>query len=287
MAIPGLKPNYDVRAKVRIGEKKEKAGGKSYPSAVDYFICDDPEFQLLAGDKPKELRVIFPFETPDEVFPTGMEMWRGKQLSCYSKGEPVDRTPGAAAIAYRVNALLKPEDDKVGPPMGRGKERTPIVCPFRSCAFFKDKSCKPMGRVQFFLEGGAVDAVYQIDTKSWNTIEGFTAALAGAAAKGDLRGRVFVLSVEIVSKATQKFPVMSLKEADVNIATADDVEKADALVALRGAVEHGGETFIRQSLAAALDRTNPGWRDKPAITARIKEVGVPAAAKAMLERYGL
>lgn len=281
MAIPGLKPSYDVRAKVRIGEKKKTSGGKEYPAAVDYFICDDPEFQLLAGDKPKQLRVIFPFQTAEDNFPTGLEMWRGKQLSCYSKGEQKDGN----TVAYRVNGLLNGVT-QIGEAMGRGKERTPIVCPFRTCAFFKSKDCKPMGRLQFFLDGGSVESVYQIDTKSWNTIEGFEASLAAFAAKGDLRGRVFLLSVAIEQKANQKFPVMSLKEAAVNINSERDVAVADVLLDLRAHLEPGRDEGDRRlSLARALDVTNPGWRDTPAVAARIKEIGLIKAAEGLLARY--
>lgn len=285
MAIPGMKPSYDVRAKVRIGEKKKTAKGKEYPASVDYFICDDPEFAVIAGVKPKELRIVLPFQTAGDNFSTGLEFWRGKQLTCYSKGET--HAPSGLPIAYRVESMVAASDVKVGEPMGRGGERQPIACAFRECAFFKARDCKPMGRLQFFLEGGSVDQVYQLDTKSWNTIEGVDASLIAAAAGGDLRGRVFLLSVAIVQKATQKFPVVSLKEAPVNVLTSDDVCRADALLPLIGAVESGDDALIRRALAGALDVTNPGWKSNPDFVARITEIGVLEAAKGLLKRYDL
>jgi hypothetical protein len=128
-----LKPNYDVRAKVRIGEKKVSAKGKEYPSATDYFLCDDEEFQRLYPGKPKELRILLPFAAPADAFSTGLEAWKGKVLSCYSKGE------GDPPLAYRKTGIggLPLEGETIrGEPMGKGKERTPITCRFRECPVF-------------------------------------------------------------------------------------------------------------------------------------------------------
>lgn len=280
MAIPGLKPSYDVKAKVRIGKKNEKG----YPQSVDYFICDDPEFVSRCPGAPKELRIEFPFADAADNFSTGLEYWRGKQLSCYSKGEE----KAGETVAYRVNSLLG-EFKVIGDPMGRGKERTPIACPFRSCPNFEARECKPMGRLQFFLAGENTmrDEVYQLDTKSWNTIEGMEATLAQA--RGDLRGRTFILTVAMEQKANQRFPVVSLREEAVKIENANDVEIADVLLFLRTAVDtyESNPTALRPALAAALDATRPGWRDKPEFAARIKEVGVVFAANNLLDRYEL
>jgi hypothetical protein len=173
VAIPGLKPNYDVRAKVRIGEKKQTSGGKEYPSATDYFICEDDEFQKLYPGKPKKLRILLAFGAPADAFSTGLEMWRGKFLACYSKGEK-STAEGNPYVAYRRQKMKQGGRDidllagerVIGEPMGQGKERTPIACRFRECPFFQTKECKPMGRLQFFLEGGRTDAVLQLDTKA-------------------------------------------------------------------------------------------------------------------------
>lgn len=290
LAIPGLKPNYDVRAKVRIGEKKVSAKGKEYPSATDYFLCDDEEFQRLYPGKPKELRILLPFAAPADAFSTGLEAWKGKVLSCYSKGE------GDPPLAYRKTGIggLPLEGETIrGEPMGKGKERTPITCRFRECPVFKARDCKPMGRIQFFLEGGRNDAVLQVDTKAWNSIEGIEATLASASSKGDLRGRVFILSVTIHKKGNQNFPVLSLREADVLVKDENDLKIADALVQLRkhhdarvsGVIEHDED--VRLALVDALELTNPGWRGNDEFTARIREIGVVTAAHGLLATYDL
>ena len=47
--------------KIRLGIKKEKADGIPYPSPTDYFACPD-EVRKVFGEKPKELRIMFPTE---------------------------------------------------------------------------------------------------------------------------------------------------------------------------------------------------------------------------------
>lgn len=66
-----------------------------------------------------------------------------------------------------------------------------------------------------------------------------------------------------------------------------DIANADALLPLISALEHPSGSDLRQALASALDVTNPGWRDRPEVAARIRDVGVAAAADGLLKKYGL
>ena len=87
MPVPGIAPELELRAKVRVGDK----GPNGYPRALDHFISDDPSFAALAGEKPKALRVRFPYAEAARCFPTGMENWKraasGPILACYTKGD--------------------------------------------------------------------------------------------------------------------------------------------------------------------------------------------------------
>jgi len=279
MAIPGTRPDLPVRAKVRIGEKRKAANGKEYPAATDHFVSEDPSFLLIAGDNPKQLRIVLPFAKPEENFSTGLEYWRGKQLTYYSKGE------GDPPLAYRVESEVKDWDTVRGEKMGR--DRIPVTCRVRDCVFLKDKACKPMGRLQFFLAGDARDkGVYQIDTKSWNTIEKIEPFLTMI---GDPRERVLLLSVEMVQKGRDKYPVISLEVEPVEVNTPEDAKLADALIALDKAVQADAapdmdDMRTKLALTALLDITNAGWRQNPDFVQRIKDVGATAAAKKMLER---
>jgi hypothetical protein len=270
-----FKPSYDVRAKVRIGVKKQTAGGKEFPASVDYFVCDDAEFTRLFAAKPKVIRIRFPFDRALDNFTTGLEWWRGKQLTCYTKDDGT-----VPPVAFRNKDQVTPEFTAVGGPMGN--DRLPVSCLFRSCPQFRTKDCKPMGRLIFFLDGGRTDSVLELDTKSWNSIEGIQASMTQL---GSTSGRVFELRVEIQQKATKKFPVLSITEADVDVNTDQDVKLADQLLRLAAALSTNDEGIIRSELAGTLELTNPGWRQNEKFIERIKAVGVTQAATGLLTKY--
>ena len=269
MAIPGLKPTFAVRSKVRVGEKRKTASGKEIPASTDYFIGEGIEGQ------PKELLIYFPFQQAEDNFSTGLEWWRGKQLTCYSKGE------GDPPLAYRVKDMVGDAEVR-GEPMGR--DRVPVTCPVRDCEFLKDKSCKPMGRLQFWIDGLDRRAgVFQLDTKAWNSIENIEATLSQYP---DLRGIPFKLSVSFTQRGTSRFPELYLEE-HVEINNDADVAVADALVQLRKAVDEDTDGVARERLADLLDLTVAGWRERPEVIDRIKELGVMEASRKTLDRYGV
>lgn len=292
MAIPGSKPEYEVRAKVRIGKKTTSRGGKEIPTSVDHFICDEPEFLRVVGEGKKELRIFLPFQHGEDAFRSGLEWWQGQMLVCYAKGDEQDGKPVALRKASMkrggstVNLLAGTEllsDETVG------NDRRRIVCPVRECPVLKKKDCKPMGRLQFWIDGiGRDGGVYQLDTKSWNSVENIEKTLRSYS---DLRGVPFILRVSFTVQGDNRFPELTLEAETVEINSPDDAALADALVQLRKAVDmiDGDEATSarRAALAAVLDLTNPGWREHQRIIDRIKDVGVYQAALATLERYGL
>ena len=281
MAIPGLTAKYEVREKVRIGEKRQ-SGAKSYPAATDYFVSPDPEFaarEQLAGGRLSTLRIVLPHADVEENFSTGLEWWvksrtaERSTLACYTKGD---------GEALRMPQMLDEGQQPTGPARGQ-QGRLPIVCAFRECPIFKRKDCKPMGRLLFFLEGGATDRVLELDTKSWNSIERLTAALTGARLQGPLTGRVFDLSVAFESKGANRFPLLSIKEVNVQVASPADVETAEALLAIERAAAAGGS--VKQQLAAGLDVEMPDWRERQDVIDRIKEIGPEAALEKFKARW--
>lgn len=276
MAIPGLKAKYEVRGKVRIGERRTSQGGREYPAATDFFVSPDPEFHAraqLAGGKLSTLRIVLPHDDVEECFSTGLEWWvKGKDakrptLACYTKGD---------GTALRKAQMVGEDDEAVGAGVV-GQDRTRIVCRFRDCPIFKrgKDGCKPMGRLVFFLEGGRTDQVLELDTKSWNSIERLTAALQGARLQGPLTGRVFELSVAFESKGANRFPLLSLSEVNVQINNDADVDRSEGLMAIERTAAAGGDA--RAQLAAFLDETMPGWKERQDVVDRIKAVGVEEA----------
>jgi len=273
MAIPNLSLKYEVRNKVRIGEKKVSSGGKEYPAAVDHFVSPDPEVQ----GEPKVIRIILPHAEVEDNFSTGMEWWvkaSGKnQLACYTKDS------GSKPVALRLPPYVSEGDEVLGEARG-GQGRIPIVCPFRSCPMMIDKRCKPMGRLVFFVEGGRTDSVLQLDTKSWNSIEALTATLTGSRIGGPLTGRTFELSVAFEQKGRDRFPVLSLTEADVEINSPADAGMVDAYVTW----EQAGDAEPRVVLARMLDQVFPEWRGHEPTLAWVREKGVEACIESLRAR---
>lgn len=299
MAIPGLRPEYPLKAKVRVGEKvySEKAG-RDLPTSTDHFLCDDPDFQRVVGEKPKSLQIYLPHRLPEDNFPTGLERWDGAMLTCYSKGQ--EEPP----IAFRKKELkskgktfnLLEGFEVRGNEMGNN--RCPVTCRVRECPDLKKKLCKPMGRLQFWIDG--IDrrlGVFQIDTKSWHTVENLEAALS---LLGNPQGQVLTLKVAMQSLGTNRFPVLSIDtEATVEINSPADADLADAVVQLRVAHEsytHSDDPpetgfaslpAMKVELAKVLDLSNPGWRDSDTIIQWVQEQGVVAASAKILARHQL
>lgn len=307
MAIPGTSfTSLDVRAKVRIGEKKVSKGGKEYPSAVEEFLCDDSEFAQQYPQRPTELTIRLPYAEPEDCFPTGLEWWKGATLACYTHDGSDDPT------ALRVTALevkegggkktlswLDADDEVRGPVTGRG--RTPIKCRFRECRHFgtnaNNKECKPKARLDFLLAGGRTDAVLRFETGSWNTIEQVASTLAAARLSGPLNAsdRRWSLKVAMVAKGENRYPVVTIEEVGVEVKTQEDVRLADALIQLRAKVDSLTEQSTEQEIAstkehlgAVLDLKRPGWRENPEPVVKwVAEAGLRGAAEQILGAHDL
>lgn len=271
MAIPGQKPDLQIRGKVKTGEKRVSSRtGREYPAATDYFLCpDDPEFAKTFGEKPSQLVIEL---AGDDPWSSGLEWWTrnkgGNHLACYTK-DGSDKPKAFRSEGYMDEDSEKVSEEKVG------ANRFQIVCPFRECVHFKNKDCKPMGRLTFYaLSGEERVGPYQLDTKAWNSIENIERYLATSSFG------LHVLSVAFQTEGDKKFPVLSIKEYEnVDINTPADVGAADAILTLAAAADEGA---YREGLAEYLNVTHPGWRDDQRYIDRIKEVGAEEAVKTIL-----
>lgn len=290
MAIPGSKPNYEVHAKVRIGEKRQSQKGTFYPAAVEFFRSDSPDFAELAGAKPRTLRIRFIHDGHDDAFSTGLEWWakdknKNSLLACYTKGQT---NAEGFPVALRKDQMLDQDDRVLGEGVGTG--RLPILCRARECPQFKKKNCKPMGRVVFILDGDPLSRVWELDTKAWSSIENLTGTLKLAQAQGSLLGRLFELSVSFQTKGADRFPVMTLKEiSEIDPVTAKAVAGAERDIArekVREARERGVVDDARSLLALYFDHARPGWREDAdwlaKFKARVEEVGYDDALKKVM-----
>lgn len=291
MAIPGLKPDLQIRGKVKTGEVRvSQRTGREYPASTDYFLCpDDPEFAKAFGDKPSRLVIEPAFASAAEFFSTGLEWWTKQKngsnhLACYTKDG------GDSPKALRSEGYLDEDSVKVGEEKV-GSNRFRIVCPFRECVHLKNKDCKPMGRLTFYAVAGDERlGPYQLDTKSWNSVEaleGFLSRYVNYTGE-QFSGATFALSVAFRTEGDQKFPVLSIEEIDLNVDTPADVQEADALVQLmkfHPDADVGTSTEERRAaLATYLDETRPGWRDDQRYIDRIKEIGHDEAIRSIAKK---
>src|SRR3990170_3553412 len=93
MAIKGVSEIIRLPrlGKIRLGVRRENEEGISYPVPTEYFVCPD-EVKKVFGDKPKELRIMFPTED--------LRQWASQYLRCYSASRGlICRGDGEMALA--------------------------------------------------------------------------------------------------------------------------------------------------------------------------------------------
>src|SRR4030042_179869 len=110
------------QGKIRLGIKKENAEHIHYPSPTDYFVCPD-EVKKVFGEKPKELRVMFPTDEESQ--------WASQYLRCYSEsGSLICRGDGVTAVArvaISTDAIATEESEVT--------ELREITCNPANCAY--------------------------------------------------------------------------------------------------------------------------------------------------------
>ena len=159
MAIKGVSDVVRLPrlGKIRLGIKKETEAGTSYPSPTDYFVCPE-EVRKVFGDKPKELRVMFP--TEDE------RQWASQYLKCYSATRGlICRGDGEAAIA-RVDVRT----GEIATREAQETELSEIACDPATCPYYRRAQCNRVMNLQFLLPDCPGLGVYQLDTSSFHSI---------------------------------------------------------------------------------------------------------------------
>ena len=156
MAIKGVSEVVRLPrlGKIRLGVKRENSTGTPYPSPTDYFVCPD-EVRKVFGEKPKELRIMFP--TEDE------SQWAGQHLKCYSASRGlICRGDGEVAVA-RVDI----KTGEIATKEAGQTELREITCNPDSCAHYQRGQCRKVMNLQFLLPDCPGFGVYQLDTSSF------------------------------------------------------------------------------------------------------------------------
>ena len=175
--------------KIRLGIRRENEEGISYPVPTEYFVCPD-EVKKVLGDKPKELRIMFP--TEDE------KQWAGQYLRCYSEtGNLLCRGDGEMALA-RVETIGRE---------GNSKEKVitkmlEMPCNPDRCPCYQQDYCRRVMNLQFLLPECPGFGVYQLDTTSFFSIVNVNSCLELIHGVGG-RLSMIPLSLKLADKEVQ------------------------------------------------------------------------------------
>lgn len=143
--------------KIRLGIKQENDEGVSYPVPTEYFVCPD-EVKKVFGEKPKELRVMFPTEDS--------EQWAGQYLRCYSATRGlICRGDGETALA---RVMARP---------GENIGLVETTCNPLGCDYYRKGQCRRVMNLQFLLPECPGFGVYQLDTTSFHSMRNINSAL--------------------------------------------------------------------------------------------------------------
>ena len=153
--------------KIRLGEKRQTDKGKVYPAALEYFRFDDdaleafPKIAELYADPatgelaPKSLRIMFPSDDLGVIFPQAYKLYGSDgRLKC--KGDGLDAVRMLCAQCGKMACKCNAE-----------ARETSVQCV--GCEH-RDADCKPMGSLMVLLPDISMAGVWQIDTKSINSI---------------------------------------------------------------------------------------------------------------------
>lgn len=184
MSIKGLQtdqPGLPRAGIIRLGYKKTVVkNGKevSYPVEAPHFVLTDAPglAKTLGTDEPTELKIYFPFDSIDLVFPAYMQFWQASSLVCRGDGEQIiyaiDPQTGKAKVRDGTALFDFTEGSK--------KYTTGefMACPgtdrnlYPKCAY-----CKPNAMLIVLLRDVPRLAYYQIATTSIHNIIDLTKQL--------------------------------------------------------------------------------------------------------------
>ena len=146
--------------KIRLGKREPGDDGSLYPTPTDYFVCPE-EVQKVFGEKPRELRIMFPTED--------QEQWASQYLRCYSdSGSLLCRGDGETAVAW-VKA-----HDRDGNTVSKLLE---IPCSPDRCPAYREGYCRRIMNLQFLLPDCPGFGVYQLDTSSYHSMRNINSQL--------------------------------------------------------------------------------------------------------------
>lgn len=187
MPIKGISDirRFSRGGKIRLGEKRQAKSGKDYPAKLDHFLFDPDDAGILPalkeqyGDKPRSIRVAFPSEHADVVYPQWFKLYTATGLRC--KGD------GVTATRVSDDATMQ-DFDCAGPD----------ICPFSIEKGMNGKpGCKRLATLNFFLVDWNQMFVWQINTTGFHSIVNIN---SGLDLLRNIAGRISFVPVNLVIK---------------------------------------------------------------------------------------
>lgn len=202
MAIKGLQTNQPGLARagiIRLGYKAKKCQkcgavieasitpcpncktgnfGKEFPKEAPHFVLSDAPglAEALGTETPTELKIFFPFDEIDQIFPAFMQNWISSSLICRGDGEQIlyaiELTTGKATI--RDGHAI----DNFQEGQRQYKAGQFMACPGLSRDLYpKCEKCKPNAMLLVLMRDVPRLAYYQISTTSIHNIKNLTEQL--------------------------------------------------------------------------------------------------------------
>lgn len=202
MSIKGLQTNQPGLARagiIRLGYKAKKCVkcgqvieasitpcpnckkaefGKEFPKEAPHFVLTDAPglAEALGTETPTELKIFFPFDEIDQIFPAFMQNWVSSSLICRGDGEQIlyaiELTTGKATVrdGHAINNFQEGQKQyKAGQFM---------PCPGLSRDLYsKCEKCKPNAMLLILMRDVPRLAYYQISTTSIHNIKNLTEQL--------------------------------------------------------------------------------------------------------------
>lgn len=146
--------------KIHLGVKVEAPGKNPYPRPTDYFVCP-PEVQEVFGEKPKDLRIMFPVDDVEQFAQQWYRAYtRTQGLVCVGDGESCRRKVDLDTGAMASHSTIE----------GRWEWTEDLPCDPQECPDYGAKACRRVMNLQFLLPDVPGLGVWQIDTSSFYSI---------------------------------------------------------------------------------------------------------------------
>lgn len=166
-----------------------------FPTQADHFVLNDaPDvIEALGTDKPAELRIWFPFDDIDLVFPAYHQLWSAGALICRGDGEKIEYAINPQTGRTIVRDGIALEDFKTKD--GDFKRGDVMGCPgMAHDTYSRCQNCKPNAMLIVLLRDVPRLAYYQIATTSIHNVVNLTQQLTYIKQEvGRLKGVPFIL----------------------------------------------------------------------------------------------